>query len=827
MNYTLKLQELDCSQLALAGAKAANLGELTRLEGLHIPQGFCLTTEAYPKIAISGLEELAALRPDQREAISQTCSRIRSSIQSTPLPDQVAEEIYKALEGFAEGVTLAVRSSATAEDLPAASFAGQQDSYLDLPKDLVLEHISKCWASLFSDRAVIYRMQNGFDHSQVALAVVVQAMVSAEVSGVMFTADPVSGNRKVISIEAAPGLGEALVSGLVRPDGYKVREQQVIEKVGEALSPAQILRLAALGRRIEAHFGAPQDIEWCLCQDTFYILQSRPITSLFPLPEVNDENNHVYVSVGHQQMMTDAMTPLGLSVWQHTAARPMLTAGGRLFVDLAPDFASPARRNVVLNVLGKGDPLMREAFLTLVERDFIPLLPEEPAGPPPPNFQQQIEYDPQIVPELIARSQASLAALSQNIRAHSGPELIDFILEELHERRKGIFDPRSFAVIVTAMNAATWLNEKMEEWLGEKNVADILTQSVPGNVTSQMGLDLMALADTIRPYPEVIAYLQQTHDKQFLLALPALAGGQEVSSAIRTYLDRYGMRCAGEIDITRPRWSESPLTLVSAILSNLRNFEPGAGQRRFDQGREQALKKEQELLQRLRVLPEGESKAAETLRMIELVRNYAGYREYPKYDIVNRYFIFKQALLRATQGLFPHREDMYYLRLEELREVLATRQVDTDLIGRRKDDFKVYAKLTPPRVMTSDGEIIRGHYKRSDLPEGAIAGLAVSSGLVEGRARVILNMENADLSKDDILVTTFTDPSWTPLFVSIKGLVTEVGGLMTHGAVIAREYGLPAVVGVENATRLIKDGQRIRVHGSEGYVELLDDLPGS
>jgi len=181
----------------------------------------------------------------------------------------------------------------------------------------------------------------------------------------------------------------------------------------------------------------------------------------------------------------------------------------------------------------------------------------------------------------------------------------------------------------------------------------------------------------------------------------------------------------------------------------------------------------------------------------------------------------KEAEQLLQVNVIHEKEDIYYLTLEELREVLSTNKLDYEIVKKRKEEYKLYKKLTPPRVITSDGEIITGEYKRENLPAGVIAGLPVSSGVIEGRARVILNMEDAELEDGDILVTTFTDPSWTPLFVSIKGLVTEVGGLMTHGAVIAREYGLPAVVGVENATKLIKDGQRIRVHGTEGYIELL------
>jgi phosphoenolpyruvate synthase/pyruvate phosphate dikinase len=294
----------------------------------------------------------------------------------------------------------------------------------------------------------------------------------------------------------------------------------------------------------------------------------------------------------------------------------------------------------------------------------------------------------------------------------------------------------------------------------------------------------------------IIEYLQHARDDSFLDGLAKLRGGKEARDALYAYLTKFGMRGVGEIDITRTRWSEKPTTIVPIILRNIKNLEPGASKRKFEQGQQEALKKEEELLARLKQLPDGEQKAKETKRMIDLVRNLSGYREYPKYAIVHRYLVYKQALLKEAERL-----------------------VQAGTIHEKEDIF--YVKLTPPRVLTSDGEIIAGEYKREHLPAEAMVGLPVSSGVREGRARVILHMEDAALEEGDILVTSFTDPSWTPLFVSITGLVTEVGGLMTHGAVIAREYGLPAVVGVENATKLIKDGQRIRVNGTDGYVEIL------
>ena len=438
----------------------------------------------------------------------------------------------------------------------------------------------------------------------------------------------------------------------------------------------------------------------------------------------------------------------------------------------------------------------------------------------------QFENDPTIVSDLIKRSETSIEELKQNIQAKSGSDLFDFILEDIRQLKKILFDPQSTAVFMAAINATSWINENMNEWLGEKNAADTLSLSVPGNITSEMGLALMDVADVIRPYPEVIDYLQHAKEDNFLDELVKFNGGKEIQDAIYDYLSKYGMRCPGEIDITRPRWSEKPITLVPMILSHIKNFEPNAGNRKFEQGRRAALEKEQELIDRLKQLPDGEQKAKETKRMIDLIRNFIGYREYPKYGMVSRFFIYKQALLKEADqlvqaGVIHEKEDIYYLTFEEFHEAVRTKKIDDKIISIRKDEYKLYEKLTPPRVITSDGEIITSAYKRENLPPNAIAGLPVSSGVIEGRARVILNMENADLEDGDILVTSFTDPGWTPLFVSIKGLVTEVGGLMTHGAVIAREYGLPAVVGVENATQLIKDGQRIRVHGTEGYIELL------
>lgn len=800
--YVLDLHEVDQTQVALIGGKGAQLGALSRIPGVLVPAGFCVTTAAFRRCG------------------------------GGAMADDVAAAIAGAVARYGAG-SYAVRSSATAEDLPTASFAGQHDSFLRVVGvPAILAHVQRCWASLFNPRAIAYRARNGFDHRKVEMAVIVQHMVPADAAGVLFTADPLTGHRKVASIEAVRGLGDALVAGEVTADAYQVRDGAVIARppAPGVLSDAQAVQLAALGRRIAACFGRPQDLEWCLASEDFYVVQSRPITTLFPIPEVEDGEPHVYLSVGHQQMMTDPLTPLALSLFQRIAAGTMHEAGGRLWVDVARRLASPASRAAVMGMAGRSDPLTGDALRTLLARgDVIPQRPDEAA--PPSRTAPPIATDPAIVTALIARSEASLAAVTRELAGKTGAALLDFLVADLEALRRLLFEPQSMAVIMAGIEASWWLNEHLQTWLGEVNAADTLTLSAPHNVTSEMGLALLEVADVVRRSPEVVAFLARVREDDFLDELARLPGGAEARAAIAGYLDRYGMRCVGEIDLARPRWREQPSTLVPMILAHVKHFAPGEAARRFEHGRAAAARKAADVLARLRDLPDGAAKADETARMIDRVRTFIGYREYPKYAKVSRYFVYRQALRAeaarlVAAGVLRDPDDLFYLSLPELHDVVRTQRVDPALIAQRRETFRANHALTPPRVLTSDGEALTGAYRRDDAPPGALLGLAVSTGTVEGRARVLRDLTAAELAPGDILVTTATDPSWTPLFVTAGALVTEVGGLMTHGAVIAREYGLPAVVGVPHATRLIRDGQRIRVHGGAGYVELLEATAG-
>lgn len=870
-SYILGFQEIDKTKLMVVGGKGANLGELSRIEGIRVPEGFCVTTEAYKKVIGQTpelnilLDQLSQLKVDDRGKIVEVSGKIRRVIEGIAIANDIAEEIASYLLKLGDRSAYAVRSSATAEDLPTASFAGQQDTYLNIiGKDAILQHISKCWASLFTDRAVTYRIQNGFGHRKVYLSVVIQRMVFPQAAGILFTADPITANRKVMSIDASFGLGEALVSGLVNADIYKVRDGRIVDKKISAkklaiyalaeggteqreiqpeqqqratLTDEQILQLERMGRKIETHFSCPQDIEWCLADNNFLIVQNRPITTLYPLPTVQDEKNRVYLSFGHRQMMTEAIKPLGISMFKalfkHFGFTQMSEAGGRLFIDVSGDLTSPLTAKLFIKSVDKVDILMQNALYKVVKnKEFMKTLPHGKAtigmnsGIVTWIFQAIKNYwknDAGVVTRLMTKNETLLKEMEKKAAGLTGDELFDFIFKGIEKMKHSVSD--GYGVVFAGAYAADWLNKNMLKWLGEKNAAATLSQSVDNNVTSEMGLELLDVADVVRQFPAVQEYFAHATDEAFFADLAKVPGGDSVSSAIQAYLKKYGMRCSGEIDITRPRWSEQPTALIPMILSNITNFTPNAHISKFEQGVREAAQKEQDLLSRLEKLPGGKSKAQRTKKAISVLRNFAGYREYNKYVLVWYYWIVKQALLNEAdklvkQGSIHEKGDIYYLSLEELREVVCTGQLDYSIVTKRKADHAVYEKLTPPRVMTSDGEIITGEYDTGHIPAGALPGVPVSAGIVEGRARVVLRMEDARIEPGDILITKFTDPSWTPVFVSIKGLVTEVGGMMTHGAVVAREYGLPAVVSVENATQLIKDGQHIRVNGTEGYVEI-------
>ncbi len=878
--YVLFFAEINRADLPDVGGKGANLAELWHIPGIAVPEGFCVTTGAYAAFVAASPEFAALLKALETVDITspgelrQAGQRLRDHLESLAIPAPVEQAIVQAWETTGCDYHYAIRSSATAEDLPTASFAGQQDTYLNIAGERsILDSVRKCWASLFTDRAIAYRRQNGFAHDKVLLSVVVQRMVYPEAAGIMFTADPVSGNRTVVSIDAGFGLGEALVSGIVTADLYKVKAGKLVaKKIGrkqvainaapaggtvretitgdrqtaQVLSDGDAVSLAGIGRTIEQHFGSPQDIEWCLADGQLHIVQSRPITTLYPLPAATGNTLRLFLSLGHPQMMTDAMKPLGLSVLRTIVpfgkASPgdesdlLQAAGSRPYLDATPLLAYPELRARLPGLLRNIDETIGRAVEEYTaQEEFragapgdkkLPLSLAKALFPTAFAILGNLLYrdNGQAIEDLdrfIAAKTSENRGKLQNV---SGPARIALIRETLAALMPTIL-PRAAPFLAPALITYKLIERLSVKWLGDAAELGDIGKSPPGNVTSEMGLALGDVADAVREHPAVSEYLRQADDATFLDGLRAVPGGEQVLPALVAFFARYGMRGPGEIDLTRPRWREAPTQLVPAILSHLRGREPGRHRCDFLAGQQAAAAAAARLVDRLRHTPAGFFKARRMQRLIRVHRALIGLREHPKYFLVQNLDIVKQALMQeaaalVADGVLAEPQEIFWLTLPEIARTVETRRLDRAILAERREKYLADAKLVPPRAMTSEGEIIAAR-PHAQAPPGALAGTAVSAGTVAGRARVVLSLEEALLDKGDILVAPYTDPGWTPLFPLAAGLVTEVGGLMTHGAVVAREYGIPAVVGVEGATRLIRDGQLIRVDGSQGFVEIL------
>lgn len=872
--------------LALVGGKGANLGELARA-GLPVPPGFCITTNAYRQAlhgaggAASRLEELlerlVVVPSHDMEAACAIAADIRDHITAQPVPDSITHAIVSAWERCGSALAYAVRSSATAEDLPHASFAGQQDTYLNVfGRDALLDHVRQCWASLFTDRAVLYRVKQGIAHGDVALCVVVQKMVSSEKAGILFTADPMSGHRGVATIDAGWGLGESLVSGRVSADLYRVdRESGTILEIrlgdktlairsttgggthdeildderrhARVLDDSEITALIEMGNRIHTLRGGPQDIEWCVEAGKLHVVQARPITSLYPLarPAPSDTSLHAYFCANHFQVMTDAMPPMALHVWRlmmpfgkrpgQVGVSPLMhRAGGRLFIDLSPGLRHRVLRRVILRGLAGVDALATAMIRTIVEK------PAFQAGPKV-RLRTLVRLG---LPRLLALlswlgfRRTSGAALRMSAWLHgqiaaareqivSDASLVERVRAARAVSCTFIWPLLRLPPVVLAGAVAGALVRKLTG--REASELAALGQGLDGNMTTEMDLAIGDLADCARAHPRVRERLM-TGDAT-LEELGELPGGDEFAHRLGLLLQRYGQRGPSEIDVSRKRWREEPGSILATLAGNLAHSQDGEHRRHHAALAEKAGRLASELIGEARRGWFGFIRAALVARFIRVHRDLLALREHPKFALVGMLDAVRTTALEAgaqlvADGRLVEADDVFMLSFDELERALSDGEWQlAPLVSERRAKFAHYQSLYPPRVMTSQGEIPSAEHDRDGVPENALAGSPASAGVVEGLARVITDPARQVLHKGEILVAPFTDPGWTPLFLNAAGLVMEVGGLMTHGSVVAREYGIPAVVCVPQATLLIRTGQRVRLHGDAGYVEILEDVP--
>lgn len=895
------------------GGKGANLSRLIR-SGYPVPEGFVVCAQAYRQfVAINGLyRHIAALLEqtalDDLGELESASGRIRAWFLEGKLPAGLEEQLAEAYAALGSP-SVAVRSSATAEDLPELSFAGQQDTYLNVLGRAALQNaLRRCWGSLWTARAIGYRARNQIAHDELALAVVVQCMLECQASGVLFTANPLSGLRSQAVIDASFGLGEALVSGQVEPDHYVVqRDAQasglcIVEKrlgskslvihslkdggtqavQGEnrqlqALPDDAILELAALGWQVAETFGVPQDIEWGWLDGKLHLLQSRPITSLYPLPDgMTAEPLHVLISFGAMQGMLDPMTPFGqdgISLIVVAVSKMLgfprtmetqgafLEAGERIYINLTPLLRNKLGRKaarVGVSIAESGtqeilDKLLTDPRLSPAAHTFSPQTAPKFARLILPTLARMLRT--LLAPEMARRNFISAADSVLSRFRHQAQDvtlLCDQLacVQEIFDVVVRLMFKRAIPTFAPGIGMLTKLNGLAAALPGGAQLVLELTRGMPNNVTTEMDLKLWQVARTIQTDPASATCFQGDDAAELSRlyqagSLPAIAQTQ-----LKEFLHCYGIRGVAEVDIGRMRWQDDPTPMIEALLSYLRIDDPSrAPDQTFARGAQAAQEALEKLVAQLRQQPGGWFKARQARFAAHRVRALSGMREYPKFIAVSMMGMVRPMLLNSGEslvdsGLLDQAGDIFYLRFRELQAIASSQHPDRrwdsqavssqfdlrSLVAERKMRFaREKLRRQVPRLLLSDGRAFyegistKGDSLASRADPNLLPGMPVSPGVVEGRVRVVLNPHQANLQPGEILVCPGTDPAWTPLFLAAGGLVMEVGGMMTHGSVVAREYGIPAVVGVSYATRRLQTGQLIRLDGNTGKIILLKE----
>ncbi|MBB6554187.1 PEP/pyruvate-binding domain-containing protein [Nonomuraea rubra] len=817
------------ADLATVGGKGASLARMAGA-GLPVPGGFHVTTEAYRAFVAGFHDEIL-------RAAAEDPARIPPLFAAHDVPGELAEEIRRAHAALGDDVPVAVRSSATAEDLPGMSFAGQQDTYLNIRGDALLDAVRRCWASLWNPRAIAYRDRNGVPHDDVALAVVVQTLVDADAAGIMFTADPVTGARDETVINASWGLGEAVVGGQVTPDTITVsagrvtasrtgdkavmtvrtdggtEERAVPDELRGApvLDDAQALELAALGTRVQDLYGTPMDVEWTRRAGTFAIVQARPITGLKPrLEEWNDSLKGDYLWTGGNlgEAIPDVMTPLTWSFVRRFIEEAMSAStlpgfdlvgniGGRFYMNLsivhsiAAAMGMKSRLGVIEQVFGRMPPGLEVPLVPVSRWRLI-----RAAVPMAIRLRRRVARHLRHMPGFLAGSPRRCEELRARVAA-TGPGAE---LAELWEREIGPHLVTSSQMLEAAgrQGGATlvYTRDRLRRMMGETDAEAMLTGVNTDGELASMGP---------------------------VMGLSRLARGEITREE---FARRYGHRGPHEFEVSIPRPGEDP-SWIDAQLAGLRDMRADTEALLERQGKA----REQAWARFARRYPGKEARMRDRVRRWNaVVRD----RETARSENIRAFWVLRAFAVRAGE-LTGAGDDVFFLYLPELLALLRGDRSPLERVPVRRATYERYAALPPyPALIVGRFDPERwaaDPARRADLYDARGASAPVSDtvtgfpgapGVVEGTARVLSGPEDGErLKPGEILVTTLTNVGWTPMFPRAAAVVTDMGAPLSHASIVARELGIPAVVGTGNATMRVRDGDRIRVDGERGTVELL------
>lgn len=886
-DHVRRIDTIRATDFDVVGGKAANLGELLG-KGFPVPNGVVVTTAVYRAVttapafrdAVATLEGSDTTEPDR----AVVAAHLRELVSTWEFDGILDTELRAALETVTNaGLTYAVRSSATIEDSSTASFAGQYETYLGVPLSEVPDRVRQCLASVFTERAIAYRARMGIRTDDIEMAVIIQAMVDADAAGVLFTADPDSGNRTVAVVDATYGLGDPLVSGavdsdhiridrqtggriqygtgdkaralVVGDDGLETVDTPLDQRANRALSATQIRRLVELGGRVENLFGSPQDIEWGLVDDEFVLLQARPITSLpeLPRPRPDDDRLHVYFSMGHAQAMTDPIPPLALDLWaavygdllNHFVASDydwVVCSDGRAYLDVTPVLTFGLGQNGFVQTVASVSEAAAAGTAALLEARAD----EFETRPTLASVSRTVQSSVAVLPA-VARTLPGMvregvlpflrgaagtdeyrdwfhtwgqSVESSILDTHDPDTLVESVFSGLPPRTVFEVTPKAMRLIIAPVT------ERVLNWIVPGVDSELVAATTRGSgheVGTRMILGLSDLADSARAQPDLAAAVRAGRS---IDAVQSVEGGEQFCSEFEAFLDEFGHRTAGEFDPSRPRWRDDPAIPLALVRSRLDEAKSEAPREQLRTRRRAAQQALNEILARAGQGSLGAIRRPLVAHLLRTYRSHVQLRDEPKHGSAHLFAAWHEALHRVgeslvDEGALANATDVWFLRRDELDVLVADPEHPIPDIDARRRTHEQNKRVDAPPLLTSEGEAPRLRVR--DTGPNILVGTGVSAGVVEGRARVVRELTGGSLDAGDVLVCASSDPAWTPLFATASALVIEVGGRLTHGALVAREYGLPAVASVPGATTEITDGQRVRVDGDAGTVELLTD----
>lgn len=852
------------------GGKCANLIRLVNA-GFKVPGGFVVPVGIYRSFLSQNdlqsriIRTLGSVRQGDERGISEASQKIKSIILSEPLSPDV-EEAMSPLSEVDPDALWAVRSSATAEDLAAASFAGQQDTYLNVPTSGIKDAVKKCWASFWNERAIAYRQSNRIPHEDGGMAVVIQKMVNASSSGVMFTCNPVSGADEIV-VESTWGLGDSVVSGRIMPDRFVIskdpfslKEMKIGSKptgiylsrsgsmqvdvdpqlrAESSLSDSELRTLHDLGLRIEARFGAPQDVEWALEGGEFYILQSRPVTTV-------GKEETLWTRAYGDEYWADVTSPLFFSWLGEWLSKYVLEEGYRVmgYWEL---------QGLELLKLHKGhiyfNTAVLEAVFTFNPRfsrtkellNYFPEKDQERVANAKTKILRRIWAEIRIFFKdrdgMITRTHKAYeewaAKFLEEMKEFDSLDLKALSDAELHSQYSGMvekflkhFRLIRYGMVTHSIGTNMIVKRWLSDWLGDASGAlyASIVSGLPDNKTIKTNNALLGLARDLRNDSAASALIRSVPSKEFLSALGSDPALQGFAAKFDSFLKDYGHRSHTR-EMYFPRWADDP-TLVVDMLKSLANSPDIDIEGLEKEKQERRLAAEREILERISRLSFGFFRKRIFRTVMKYAQIYLQFREnqrfYLDHIIYRQRRIFVEYGRRlAKRGLIEQQDDVFFLTKEEIFAMAEGAFPDMrEKIRERRREFDAYRDRLPPKFLK--GKVEFDDTVTLDKGVTKVIGTSASPGIATGKVRVVESIEGlGEVETGEVLVTSNTDPGWTPVFSKLGALITETGGILSHGAVVSREYGIPAVTGVKDGKSIFRTGQTVTVDGNQGVILLL------